>query len=573
MPDWVYRTVAQRVLFALPDEVGRAVALGTIGTLGTTSVGRAIIEFMGHMAPDPRLRTSVAGVTFPSPFGLGWRVDPERRATAGLSCFGVGWIEVQQGATRNVRRVDGEALRDEPAARSFRQGRPGLAGVPLLERSIDPSGQEWVRFPNGITLPVVALDTVPAAETPTGGVLLQAGSANADRCWTVPLARPDALLESIRAWRARLGPAAPILVSGGVGTPSDAVAAIEAGANLILLEAPLVYRGPGFIKRCNAALGRRFDRAHAEGESAPLFRCAWFWSVALGSAMALGGVLTLALALSRVLLPYDEHYLGFDAALLQRNSPRLFAFMAHDRATLAGTMLGLGWLYVAVAWSAIRRGRHGARTAVIASACAGFVSFFAFFGFGYFDTLHAFVAAVLLQLTIQIMVGQTRANPIDSEEIDDEDAAWRAAQWGQLLWVIHGAGLLIAGAVILSIGMTSVFVSEDLNFLCLTLDQARELGTRLVAVVAHDRATLGGMLLATGVAMLLLVLWCFQRGAAWLWRSMLGLGTLAYAAAIGIHLWVGYTDWRHMVPALAGLTLWLGGLLFSRRYLCSPPRV
>ena len=46
MPDWFYRTVAQRVLFALPDETGRAVALGVIGGLGKSACGRALIEFM-----------------------------------------------------------------------------------------------------------------------------------------------------------------------------------------------------------------------------------------------------------------------------------------------------------------------------------------------------------------------------------------------------------------------------------------------------------------------------------------------------------------------------------------------
>ncbi|MES1168175.1 MAG: dihydroorotate dehydrogenase, partial [Oleiharenicola lentus] len=268
-----------------------------------------------------------------------------------------------------------------------------------------------------------------------------------------------------------------------------------------------------------------------------------------------------------VLLPYDEHYLGLTAETLRRTSPRMFAFMAHDRGTLAGTMLGLGWLYVALAWQGVRRGRHGARTVVIASALAGFASFFAFFGFGYFDTLHAFVAAVLFQLTVQIMIGEEGGEPAPLHVIDDEDSAWRSAQWGQLLWVVHASGLLIAGAVILGIGVTSVFVSEDLKFLCMTEAQAQELGAKMTGVVAHDRATLGGMLLASGVGMLLSVLWCFQRGARWLWWAIAGLGFPAYAAAIAVHLEVGYTDWRHLAPALAGLGLWLGGLLLSRAYL------
>lgn len=121
--------------------------------------------------------------------------------------------------------------------------------------------------------------------------------------------------------------------------------------------------------------------------------------------------------------------------------------------------------------------------------------------------------------------------------------------------------------MILGIGMTRVFVSEDLAFLCMTADQVRELGDRVVSGVAHDRATLGGMLWASGMGMLLSVLWCHQRGANWLWWAVFGLGLPAYAATLGLHWWVGYTDWRHILPAVAGLALWAGGLGLSAGYL------
>ncbi|MBL9204597.1 MAG: hypothetical protein JNN01_05905 [Opitutaceae bacterium] len=128
-------------------------------------------------------------------------------------------------------------------------------------------------------------------------------------------------------------------------------------------------------------------------------------------------------------------------------------------------------------------------------------------------------------------------------------------------------GLLVAGGVILVIGMTHVFVGEDLSFLCLSAGEAQRLDSRLVGVVAHDRATLGGMLLASGTVSLLLVLWCFRRGAEWVGRAMMVLGLPAYAAALGVHFWVGYTDWRHLVPALAGCALWATGAMLSRGYL------
>ena len=548
--------------------MGRAIALGVIGQLGRSAAGRALIEFMGHMKCEPNLAVRLGGVNFASPVGLGWRVDPERRATRGLSCFGVGCIEICDAPRHVTRRPTGSELRDGDLADVISGAVDTADSVPVLRRCVDVNGRESVRLPNGVAWPVVAWnDDATGIDDSANGVVLQAGTRLLGGGWAVSASMPAQLLDSVRAWRKRLPADATLIVAGGVGGPGDATALIDAGANLVLIDAGLVFHGPGLVKRCNEALSQRSTPGAEPHREVGLFRRAWFWTAALGAAMVLGGGLTLALALTRVLLPYDEHYLGLTSDALRRTSPRLFAFMAHDRGTLAGTMLGLGWFYIVLAWQGVRRDRHGTTTAVIASACAGFASFFAFFGFGYFDTLHAFVAALLFQLTVQIMVGEQGGAPELRTIVDEEDAHWRRAQWAQLMWVVHAVGLLIAGGMILGIGMTSVFVSEDLKFLCMTEQQVDELSTRMIGVVAHDRATLGGTLLASGVVMLLPTLWCFRRGEQWLWWAMVGLGLPAYGAAIGVHLWVGYNDWRHIVPAIVGLVLWFSGLLFSRAYL------
>jgi dihydroorotate dehydrogenase len=567
MPDWFYRPVAQRVLFSLPDEAARGVALGVIGFLGKSVVGRSVIELMGHMKPDPRLAVSIYGARFTSAVGLGWRVDPERRASAGLACFGIGCLEFYDGGRRAVRRICGEALSDgklTPLLTSV----PALP-IPALRRNHDASGREWLRFPDGQNLPVVAWDRAINGDVTdfTRGVVLQVGTPVDAQGWTVPAVGSAELAERVRAWRAVLAPDRTIIVSGGIGRPADAVDVITAGANLILIDAGMIFRGPGLVKRCNDALLARLPRTLESQQTVSVFRRAWFWMVALGVALGAGGLVALGLALSRVLLPYDESYLGLTSAELKRTLPQLFSFMAHDRATLAGVMIGLGWLYGCLGWCGARTHRHGARTAMIASALSGFASFFAFFGFGYFDTLHAFVAAMLFQFTVQIMVSEEGGAQPAPMPGDEEDQSWRRAQWGQLLWVTHAIGLLLAGVFILGIGITTVFVSEDLGFLCMTAQQAQELGARMIGVVAHDRASLGGMLLACGVAMLFPVLWCCRRGETWLWWAMAGLGLPAYGAALGIHFAVNYTDWRHIVPALIGLGLWLGGLVLTREYL------
>ncbi|MGH8020513.1 MAG: hypothetical protein ACREIA_19960, partial [Opitutaceae bacterium] len=267
---------------------------------------------------------------------------------------------------------------------------------------------------------------------------------------------------------------------------------------------------------------------------------AWFWGTALGAAMSAGGLLALGIALTHVLLPYDEHYLGLTREMLRTINPRLLDFMTHDRVTLAGTMLGLGSLYIALARKGVRRGAHWAQVTVGASAVTGFLSFFSFLGFGYFDPFHAFVSAALLPLSL-LALALLRGGA-ERELLAPEwrtDAAWRRAQWGQLLLIVHAVGLLGAGVTITTIGMTDVFVAEDLAYLCMPAEDLASINEHLIPVVAHDRASLGGMLLANGAGLLLATLWGFRRGRAWLWRAFLWTGVPAYVAAIGIHLYVG----------------------------------
>ena len=100
-----------------------------------------------------------------------------------------------------------------------------------------------------------------------------------------------------------------------------------------------------------------------------------------------------------------------------------------------------------------------------------------------------------------------------------------------------------------------------------TAEALRSAHPRLVPLVAHDRATFGGMLLAGGWAFLLPALWGYRTGSGWLWWTLLLAGISAYAAAIIVHFAVGYTDAMHLFPAFAGLAILLVGLGLSYSYL------
>ncbi len=378
-----------------------------------------------------------------------------------------------------------------------------------------------------------------------------------------------AALECVRNLRRLVGGDALIIASGGIHQPADVVQFLDAGATLLQIDTGLVFSGPGLCKRINEALLWR----DAAPLSCPVPDCSlrppeysWFWTALLGLAMLIGSVLALIIASGRVVLPYDEAFCGWTREQMQQFNPRLLSFLAHDRVTLAGTMISIGVLYLSLSWHGVRRGLHWARMSVLLSAGAGFFSFFLFLGFGYFDPFHGFVTAVLFQLFA--MGVHAREMPRGRFELPEwnETRAWRWGQWGQLLLILHSVGLLGAGILIASIGVRDVLVAEDLNYLRTTLDSLRVANPKVIPLVAHDRATLGGMLIAAGLIYLLASLWGLRRGAAWLWHSFLWSGLAAYAAAIGVHYVVGYVNLRHLLPAFAGLSLLLCGLVCARAW-------
>jgi hypothetical protein len=635
MPDWFYRTVSQPILFRLSAVTARNFALYVMGRLGRLPFGPAVIDFLGHMRADPRLRQTVLGIDFPTAVGLGPHLDAEAVALPALARFGIGFIEVGPVtaagsiADRPIERRPEQSavwLPNRPGSLSLSAVKPRLVevarlGLPLIVRlgAVDPSenatiiqelsphvrlfsldllatavasgwgGGEWAAQVRSIVdaartaspqRPVVFcvpvdIDDVKAEPFIAAGLaagvggLLVDGSMRAEpggRLIGSPAREPA--LAAVRRLRERYGAGVPIIASGGVHGPADAQALRAAGAHLVQVDTGLVYSGPGLPKRINDAVlyeVTRGTRQTERSERPP--EMTWCWTALMGAGMLIGSLMALTIAASRVVLPYDEWFTGLSRDQLAAINPRLLAFMTHDRVSLAGTMVAIGVVYVGLSVFGIRSGLHWARQTVFVSAFTGFASFFSFLGFGYLDPFHAFVTLALLQLLLLGVHSRLGAYVPEVAPALREDAAWRRSLWGQLLLVIHGFALLGAGTIISFIGVTQVFVHEDLEFMRTTAEALFSAHPRLVPLVAHDRATFGGMLLASGWAFLLPALWGYRPGSAWLWWTLLLAGVSAYAAAIVVHFAVGYTDAKHLFPAFAGLALLLVGLGLSYSYL------
>ncbi|MBA4064119.1 MAG: dihydroorotate dehydrogenase [Isosphaera sp.] len=615
MPDWFYRTVSRPLLYRLGPRRARALALGFMGRLARLPLGGRVIDLLGHMRADPRLAVAALGVEFPSPVGLGPGLDVTAAALPALARFGVGFLTVGPIAADDPPHPPGVERDDGREAIGFTGGPPlGLRtalprlaeavrlGVPLVVR-VAPRDAAEARDLAAAVAPfarVVAADAeVPAVVAAAGGVPVlvavaadlpaeKAGPAVAAglaggaagvlvtgevtrAAGGVEIGGParGPALALVRGLRERFGPDLPVIAGGGVHEADDALALRGAGADLVAVDSGLVFNGPGLVKRANdAVLYRKVAGARPPAPPRPA-EMTWFWTALMGVGMLIGSVLALVIAATRVVLPYDEAFLGMTRDQLAAVNPRLLAFMAHDRVSLAGTMVSVGVLYVGLSVGGVRRGVHWAMVAVFASAFAGFASFFLFLGFGYLDVLHAFVTACLLQLLLLGVHAKLGPYAPDAPQLRT-DRAWRRAQWGQLLLVLHGAAVVAAGLVISAVGVTSVFVHEDLEFMGTTAEALAAASPRLVPLVAHDRATFGGMLVATGLALVLAALWGFRAGNGWLWWAFLAAVAAGYVPAIGVHFVVGYDDWFHLLPAGAGFAAALLGLGLSRAYLCRP---
>jgi hypothetical protein len=118
--------------------------------------------------------------------------------------------------------------------------------------------------------------------------------------------------------------------------------------------------------------------------------------------------------------------------------------------------------------------------------------------------------------------------------------------------------MVAGGLTILTVGMTSVFVPQDLMFIGMTARELHAVNPRLVPLIAHDRAGFGGGTVACGLT-IWSVVWCGTPSRS-LWQALCLAGIAGFGTAIGVHFVVGYMDLTHLAPAALGAVLFSIGL-------------
>lgn len=375
---------------------------------------------------------------------------------------------------------------------------------------------------------------------------------------------------------------APYVDKVTVGAASDAirltdpaidvaVAALADPSRAVLATpAVLVAAGPNWFNRVieaatptSAAPGLR-DVPHD-----PRRWPAWFWGVLVGVGMVVAGLGAAAISLGPVLLWYDRDYLGASVDDLHTLNHHLVGFLQHDRLTMAGNMIGIGSLYIGLAGGGIREGWVWARNALLISGAFTFLTLFYFLATGFVEPLHTLVVIALFPMFV-FAVWRKPSTPRWRMLPAGPESERRRALWGQLLMIGVGAGLLVAGAIISVVGLTSVFVPTDLGFLGAGSDTLRSAPSQLLPFIAHDRGGFGGALMGAGLAVLLISLWGWRRGERWVWWSLLIGCAAGTAPALAVHFAIGYTSFEHLLPVYILVAVTALAMTLSHPYLTAP---
>jgi hypothetical protein len=238
---------------------------------------------------------------------------------------------------------------------------------------------------------------------------------------------------------------------------------------------------------------------------------------------------------------------------------RILHFMIHDRISFGGVLIAIGVLYMWLALFPMRRRESWAWWSLGFSSVAGFLSFLSYLGYGYLDTWHG---AATLTLVPLFFVGLVRTRRLRRDTVAPISLDLRSGPGiGRAFLLLSSIGIGVAGLTIMIVGMTSVFVPQDLEFIGMTRAAVSTINPHLVPLIAHDRAGFGGALVSFGVAMFGCLR--YARPSRALWQALTIAGVAGFGTAVGVHPAIGYLSVTHLGPAVVGCFVFAAGLALA----------
>ena len=301
----------------------------------------------------------------------------------------------------------------------------------------------------------------------------------------------------------------------------------------------------------------------------------WFFTALIGDgrplvtltgvALVLAGAFAIFISATGAFLPHDVDYLGMaPRQLCAVNQCRIVHFMFHDRVSFGGVIIAIGILYLWLTEFPLKRGEEWAWWVLAVSGATGFSSFLCYLGYGYLDTWHGASTLALLPCFIVGMWKSWSLLPTPragfrAALVPFAPLSWRTRRgFGRICLLLTGCGMAGAGSVIMTVGMTSVFVPQDLRYIGLTVKALHAINPRLAPLIAHDRAGFGGGLLSCGL-MIAMIVWITPIRPA-LWQALFIAGSVGFSCALGIHVLISYMDISHVAPAVMGAALFIVGI-------------
>ncbi|MEH7236956.1 dihydroorotate dehydrogenase [Bacillus sp. JJ1562] len=590
MPDWSYHGLFKPILSRLSPYQSREFIHRGMNLIASIPGGHHFIHFLGREESSELVKKEIHGVTYPNPIGLSGKIDPLLTGSNAFSNLGFGLIEigpVTKEPTKDPslpivdwqkQQIDFfanyESIGIDKTIQKLNKWNPKqpvwarLGGTSEEQQHVITRLEPYVAafvtsVPNlswNTDHPVylsVAVDKVRdlslfSIQSTFSGIVMEKPIGTLDDIYL------RELLDSIHYLKTH-GFTLPIITVGGIYEPADALALFDAGANLVLISEGYVFSGPGLTKRINESLLHQL-------QPEPPLHPAWIWYWLFGLSIFIGGVIAVLFSLTTIILPYDEQFLGMQREEILLFNERVLYFMAHDRMTLAGTMISGGIVYMALARYGVRKHILWAKQSIDIGAILGFLGIFLFIGYGYFDWLHLVFWLILLPIYITgfIKTRQLKGTPT-SLNIRNH-LVWKQSLIGQLAFVILGFSFVLGGIVISFIGITNVFVPTDILYICMPPEMLDLFNDNLISVIAHDRAGFGSALLSVGFLVLTISLWGFLQGNKWVWWTLLIGGFPAFFAGIWIHFAIGYTTFIHLLPAYFALSLFFIGLIMTYRF-------
>ena len=282
------------------------------------------------------------------------------------------------------------------------------------------------------------------------------------------------------------------------------------------------------------------------GDGRPLLRL-------LAVGLIVSGLFALFLSATVTFLPQDVAFLGMDPkALCALHQCRIVHFLFHDRVAFGGTLIAVGILYLWLVAFPLRRGEEWAWWTFALSSTIGFASFLCCLIYKYLDTWHGTASLALLPLYIfglsctRSLLAKPRSG-IRSLLQNGVPLRLKTREGlGRFCLLFVGAGMVLAGCVIMILGSTIVFVPQDITYFGFTPAQLNAINPRLIPLIAHDRAGFGGGLAATGLCVFFVMR--NARLTRSLWQAVLLAGFVGFGCAIGIHYPMGIRAFHTLRP-------------------------